>query len=139
MKHLPRTQETVNVNLRDRVRNLERGRPANPRPQTQEIIPIANSGAMTTGRSSPYPVRIGGQVVAIVITARCTTTGSSTFRLRVNGTLTGNTITLPSGTNPSVTGYAGNIRVAAGTVLDLECLTADAALADLGGHIALKG
>lgn len=121
-----------------RLEDLERKTKKAQRPKDEEIIPIANSGAMAVGVSTPYPARKGGQVVSVVLLADDVASGSSTFKLQKNGTLVGNTLTLPSGASSAVT-YPGSIRFAPGDIVNLECLTAGTGLGNVGGHIALKG
>lgn len=102
---------------------------------TDELVPIANAGAMATGRSTPYYVRRDRRVRVVLIAARTAGSGDSTFQLRVGGTLTGDVITLPSGDN--TVEVDPGVDVPGGTVIDLEALTVGAGLADVGGHIAL--
>jgi hypothetical protein len=138
MKHLPRTQETVNRQLRDRVRNLERASGGNQRPTEEELAVFSHAGDVTATVSPPYFVRKGGQIVALTIAVGTQASGSSTFKVAVNGTQVGSTVTFPASTSTAAL-HIGDVRVANGSRLTLEAATVGAGLADLGATIVMKG
>lgn len=138
MKHLPVDQSTVNKDHRDRIRNLERGTPGNDRPQREEVIDFPFAGTVAAEISVPRMVRWGGQVVAVMIAAGTAASGSSTFRIRVNGTITGSTITLNASATSTI-GYIGDHRIANGSLLTFEVVTAGTGLEDLCGSVVMKG
>jgi hypothetical protein len=105
--------------------------------RVNDVIPIANSGPMSVGRSTPWHVIRGGSSLVTVITARDVASGDSTFQWRLNGTLTGNVITLLSG--GAVVYDIQAITTAPHDVVDLECLTAGTGLGNLGGRGELNG
>lgn len=138
MKHLTVDQTTVNRDLRDRVRNLERSVPGNDRPQREEVIDFPFAGAVAADISVPRMVRWGGQVVAVMICAGTAGSSSSTFRVRVGGTITGSTITLAASATSTI-GYIGDHRIPNGSLLTFEVVTVGSGLADVCGSVVLKG
>lgn len=141
MNHLPRSQETINVQNRDRVRVLERKSGGNHRPQTIELASFNwDFPAVPTSYAalSGWPVILGGQVTEVRCTAGTAASGASTFKVRVNGTQVGSTLTFPAATT-NTTLYLGNVRVPAGTLLHLEPVTIGTGLLGFTGVVAMKG
>lgn len=140
MKHLPRTQETVNRNLRDRMRNEERGRPANPRPTTSERAPFSHSGSITVttaGDEPEWDVEIGGQVTAAVVRLKTAGTTDTVFEFFLNGSSMG-TVTLGSGVTRKVA-YLGDYRGKNGDAIGGRITTAGTGAKGLSAFVRMKG
>lgn len=125
MKHLPRTQENVNVNHRDRLRNLERSRPQD-RPGTGEEVIFSKEGAITARTTGIKRLRFGGQVTEVWFESTDVGTGSSVFRLIYDGGVIGSSVTVTAAETEK-TAYIGEYRLAAKHGLQIEVTTA-------GGH-----
>lgn len=138
MKHLPVDQTSVNRGHRDRIRNLERGTPGNDRPQREEVIDFPFGGAVVAQVSVPRMVRWGGQVVGVMVAAGTAGSTTSTFRIKVNGSVIGSSFTLASSATSTV-GYIGDQRVANGSLMSVEIVTAGTSLADVCVSPVMKG
>ena len=140
MKHLPRSQETVNRNLRDRVRNLERGAPFNPRPQSLEVAVFSAPPdvAPPEALSGNYLVVIGGQIVGVTVTLVTAGTTGSTFQLYRNGSTVGSTFTITA-SDVAESFYVGDVRMAAGDRLQVETTSAGTDAAGPTVQVRMKG
>lgn len=142
---MPKVNRTADVRQSvkrhgQRVHDLERTTNKPGRSKLEELVPISSSGIVEVQVSSPYPLRRGGQLVAVLlyVPIGAEPTDDSTFQVRINNVAVGNVITLAAG-EASVNEYVGNVRGVAGDGVSLEVLTAAADLADLGGHMVFKG
>lgn len=125
MKHLPRTQETVNRNLRDRVRNLERGTQFNPRPGADDEMLVSWQGEVPEQTSGPYRFRYGGQLVVVVFDSDSAGTTDTVFDVLINGAVIDTCTVDDAATAASF--YLGNVRVPAGARGQVEVTSG-------GGH-----
>ena len=87
---------------------------------------------------STWPVRVGGQVVAVHCSAGTAGSTSTTFKVRVNGTQVGSTLTFPASTT-NTTLYLGNVRVAPGTVMVVELTAVGTGLLGFTVNVVMKG
>jgi hypothetical protein len=142
MKFLPFDQDRHNEDVVRRLRDLERAAGKNQRPGYEELAIFSAYDTPVVPSSytllPPWPVRRGGQVVAVLMTAGVAASGSSTFQLRQNGTVIGSTLTFPASTNIAAL-YAGDVRVPGGVGLVLEPLTIGAGLKGFGAIVVMKG
>lgn len=140
MKHLPRTQEKVLVDHRDRVRQLERKAGKDARLASEEValFTLAGAVALTTAGEEPrYPVQTGGQLVAV--TMSLTTAGSSTTTVTVylNGVSIG-TVSLASAATDTIA-YLGDYRMKNGDRLGVRVTTAGTGAKGLTVAARMKG
>lgn len=143
MKHLPFDPDRHTIDLARRIKNLERAAGDNARPQTEEWA-VFNWDAPTVPASyaalSGWPVRLGGQLVTVIMSAGTAGSGSSTFKVRVNGTQVGSTITFPASTTAPTAVYIGSsVRVAPGSLLHFEPVTVGSGLLGFTANVVLKG
>lgn len=140
MKHLPVTQETVNRNLRDRVRNLERANTGIDRPKEVEILVGSYYGALATTALADTPpdrVQHGGQLVAVVGDLATAGSSNTVVTVYVGGSSVG-TLTISSSETQGEA-YLGNIRIAAGARVQCVITTAGTGAKGLAVKLRLKG
>lgn len=140
MKHLPRDQEAVNRNLRDRLRNEERRRPANPRPTTEEIAPFSAAGAVavtTSGEEPQWRVQTGGQIVSVSLHLKTAGSSTTTITVYLNGASIG-TVSLASSATDTVA-YLGDYRAKNGDLIGVRITTAGSGAKGLSAFVRMKG
>ena len=115
MNHTPRTQNTVNANQRDRIRQLERKAGRDARPATSEVGVASQYGAVTVtalADTPEYDVSVGGQLVEAVVRLRTAGSSSTVVTFYLNGSSIG-TVTVASSATRAA-GYLGDYRVKLG-------------------------
>lgn len=122
MKYLPRTQETINHNHRDRLRNLERPTDQG-RPTTEEVATFSVVGDMQVTTSGLWRVTTGGQIVAVIFEATAVGAGTTSFDILLNGTALGAGVSVAAGTTEQ-SDYLGNYRAARGDKLQCDITAA---------------
>lgn len=140
MEHHPRSQEAVNRNLRDRVRTLERGRPANPRPTTEEIAPFSAAGAVAVtaaGDEPQWQVQTGGQIVSVSVHLKTAGSSSTVVTFYLKAVSIG-TVTLASSATDAFA-YLGNHRAAPGDKVSARITTAGTGAKGLSAFVRMKG
>jgi hypothetical protein len=140
VKHLPLTQETVNRNLRDRIRNLERANTGIERPKQLEILVGSYYGELATTTLADTPpdrVSVGGQLVAVVGDLATAGSTNTVVTIYVGGVSIG-TLTIASSETQGED-YLGNIRIAAGSRIQCVITTAGTGAAGLAVKLRLKG
>lgn len=119
MNHTPRTQNTVNANQRDRIRQLERKAGRDARPQTEERVIFSYIDPQQVQRSGVKRLRTGGQLVAVIWEADDVGDNDHIFDILADGAALGPGVTVPD-TTISDTVYLGDFRVPAGTRVQLD-------------------
>ena len=140
MKHLPRSQETVNRNLRDRVRNLERGTQFNPRPTYEEIAPFSAAGAVAVTAAGDEPqwrVQFGGQIVSASLHLKTAGSSTTTITFYLNGASIGTASLASSATDTVV--YLGDYRAKNGDLIGARITTAGTGAKGLSAFVRMKG
>lgn len=143
MKLLPFDQDRFNAKIAAAIRQLQRTTAGNERPSIEEWAEfnwdtptVPSSYAAITG----YPVRIGGQITTVVMSAGTAASGSSTFKVRVDGTQVGNTLTFPASTTaPTALWLGASVRVAAGSLIHVEPVTIGTGLLGFFARVVMKG
>lgn len=140
MKFLPFDQDRHNVNILQRVKRLERATSQGDRPQTYEISPASQYGAVAVTALTDTPewdVWTGGQIVAVVLRLRTAGSSSTVATYYVNGSSIG-TVTLASSATRGVE-YLGNVRCKAGDGLAVVVTTAGTGAKGLSAFVRMKG
>lgn len=101
MIHLPRGEETIARDHRDRIRRLERQKqtPTLRPERVTERAPFSAAGALTVTASGDEPeweVEVGGRITRGIVRLRTAGTSNTVFTFYLNGSSLG-TVTLGSG------------------------------------------
>jgi hypothetical protein len=140
VKFLPFDQDRHNVNILQRVKRLERATEQGERPQTYEISPASQYGAVavTTLADTPeWDVWTGGQLVAIILRLRTGGSSNTVATYFVIGSSIG-TVTLAS-TETRQVAYLGDYRVKNGDGISVVITTAGTGAKGLSAFVRMKG
>lgn len=120
MKHLPRTQEKVLVDHRDRLRQQERKAGKDARLTTEEVVTFSVVGDMEVRTSGKKRLRHGGQLVAVITTVTGAGTSDTIFDILLDGAALGSGVTYDDANTADQIDYLGDFRGPAGASVQID-------------------
>jgi hypothetical protein len=126
MIHLPRSQESIAQDHRDRLRRLERQKqtPTLRPERTTEIATFCVVGDMAVSTSPKYTVENGGSRILVRTSASAAGTADTEFDVWVNGSAVGSTVNYDVAEADPQTDDIGAGPVAPGDTLQIDLTAA---------------
>lgn len=137
MKLLPRDTDRLIADLASAVKQLQREVHREDRPLVEERSKFSVMGDMEVRTSGKDPVRTGGQLVSVITTVTGAGTGDTEFDILLDGASVGS-VTVPAAEASGQSDYLGNIRVPAGSSLQLD-ITQAGMHPDMVVTVVMKG
>lgn len=133
-----RDQDNAWRSLVRRLEKLERKTKTPERSKHEEIAYFSVVGDMEVRTSGKYPVRVGGQIVAVETTVTGAGTSDTEFDILLNGSALGSGVVIDDAETTGQSDYLGDYRAPAGSTLQLD-ITQAGMHPDMVVQVTMKG